>query len=314
MKEKHLNFVCNFITILFALYVILYMIFAAVSAKQNEQKFIELNNWVAAINKKAEEENLIFKDENNNVENVEPLFTDGKTALITAYNNTMGANSMVATVIGELHLNLPAGTYGKIKMLTEVVKFNENKNEELDCSYVIDATKLILGTLIANAQKATKVSVDGEQKLAMFQTDPNKVKLVNDMPTADFTGKTFEPTDKLSILENVYIINENTIEEITYFKIKYLKGVPYQYYVQAKLNPVTAVTNYSNYIFNSMPSGSVLHGFSNVQLTVIIDNKGNISAITSRDEFQFESMGFSCSAVNEQNYAISCVGEEIKER
>lgn len=307
MNEKRLNIICYTTIIMFFVYTFFYIILGSVQIKREEQRVDALYNYANSINKQAEKENLIFKDETTEEEDVVLLYTEETKlkAIIEGYNRTINSNSFIADVNGDLTLELPAGLSAKVKMRNFCVKYSQKKSFIETTNYVSDVSSIIAGIMRSRSQYGQKQKIENGNIQAV--RTPN-VTFSNNEMQANYSGYSYADSDDLSILDNLYIVNEETIQEVTYFKVKMKNGKPSAYYIQATLDPVKATERYAGYIAD--PVGSV-PTFKSVKVTVVLNTKGEMIAATSVDEFTATSEGFNFTASLTNNYALSCIGEQI---
>lgn len=308
MNEKKLNILCYITIVMFFVYTIFYVIFGCVQLKREDQKLDALYDYANKINQQAEKENLIFKDDTkNDDEPIELLYTE-KTklkALVEGYNKTLNSNSYIAEVNGDLSLDLPLGLYGKVKMRNFGAKYSPGKSFVETINYVTDSSMAVNGILKSRSQYGEKQIIEGESIMAMRSLN---VSYINNQLISNYDGYSYEKSENLSILKHLYIINENTVQDVTYFKVKMKNGKPVAYYIQATLDPKSSTANYAQYISN--PIGS-FPNFKSVKITIVLNTKGEMIAATSIDEFTASSEGFEFTATLTNNYAISCINEKI---
>lgn len=307
MNEKKLNIVCYTVMIMFAVYTILYIILGCVNIKNEEKRLDSLYAYANKVNAQAEKENLLYKKDDAEEEEIKLLYTEETKlqAIVEGYNKTLNSNSFIADVNGTLQLDLPAGLSAKVKMRNFCVKYSQNKSFVEALNYVTECSSVISGTLKSRSQYGEKSKY--ENGVMQSLRSPN-VTLSGDKMIANYTGYNYETIDRLSILNSLYIINEETIQDVSYFKIKTQNGKPYAYYIQATLDPQKSTTKYASYI--SEPIGSVPE-FQSVKITIVLDTNGRMIAATSIDKFTASSEGFKFTATLTNNYSISCIGEEI---
>lgn len=307
MNEKRLNIICYITIVLFFLYTIFYIIFGSVKLKREEKRIDELYAYAEKINQQAEKENLLYKDDTKNDEPVELLYTEQTKlkALVEGYNATLDSDSFIAEVVGDLSLELPLGLNAKVKMRNFSVKYSQTKSYSEGINCVISSSSAISGILKSRSQYGEKQIIQNGSNKVM--RTPN-ASYSNGQFSANFTGYSYEESDKLSILKNLYIIKEHTVKEVTFFKVKMKNGKPEAYYIQATLDPTASTKNYANYLTAAI--GNV-PTFVSTKISIVLDTQGRMIAATSTDEFTGTSEGFNFTATLTNNYAISCIGENI---
>lgn len=307
MNEKRLNIICYMTIVLFYLYTVFYIIFGCVELKREEKRIDELYAYAEKINKQAEKENLIYKNDTSSDEPVELLYTEETKlkALIEGYNATIWGDSFIAEVVGDLSLELPLGLSAKVKMHNFAVKYSSTKCYSEGINVVMDSSSAISGILKNRSQYGEKQIIQNGSNKTMKTTIAS---YSNGEFKADYTGCSYADSDKLPIIENLYTVSEQTVQEVTYFKVKMKNGKPTAYYVQATLDPATSTKNYADFL--SVAIGST-PTFASTKISVVLDTQGRMIAATSVDEFTASSEGFNFTAYLTNNYAISCIGEKI---
>lgn len=306
MNEKRLNITCYAVIVMFFIYSIFYVIFSCVELKREQQKVDALYDYALSVNQRVEKENLIFKNDNVTNEKVELLYTEETKvkAIVEGYNKTLNSSSFIADVTGDLNLDLPIGLSAKVKMSNFAVKYSAKKAYVETGNYITEAPSLIAGILKSRSQFGKKQILDNDTLQCMKTYN---VTMNNNEIFADYSGCSYGLDDELCILENLYEINEETIKEVTYFKTKMKNGKPVAYYISAQLEPMKSTEKYRKYVECSVKSPTT---FKSVKITVVLNEKGEMIAATSVDEFTAKSEGFEFTATLTNSYAISCIGEE----
>lgn len=176
------------------------------------------------------------------------MFTDGKTAIISAYNKVYNADSFYVEAKGTLTTELKGIATVKAGMDMKIVRYNKNKHYDDGFNYFISATSF--------ASFAEKETNSGKRILKENGTARRlkTKKVVN--KKADFSNAEYDSNSDIKILgENLFIINEDTVKNITYFKVKKdKKGNPQEYYIQAETDPVLATKDFILYMGDSAES------------------------------------------------------------
>lgn len=249
-------------------------------SKRIEQEMNNLLAQVNAVNKAVEKERLFNSTDDNQEEPSIPLFTDGKTALITAYNKLYEANSFHISINGQINTTFMDIAL-KVRFANTAIKFNEEKYYN----------ELIIGYLDSSALQ--KILEEETQFAKRILKENKTVKSIESITTKYVNDKlvasNFYPSDKIDedvklIAENLMIVNEQTIKQISYFKTKKRDGKVQYYYVQAELDAVEAPKNFSKATAFSL--GKCQLGepkFKRCTFTACIDANGNLLGITSQD-------------------------------
>jgi len=315
LNLKNFNFNGKFLDIFCyvfcGIYLFFVICFAISDAQFNASVQREIDNMLLqanAVNKRIEDSNFFNSTEEEDVISSEPLFNDGKTALIRAYNNTINANSFYGEAFGTM-VTTSIGITVKVSTYTQVIKYSPTKFYDMRANRLIEtnAPSALMGMINDLSNKGVKnYKVNGTNK----HIESNYTYFENNVPKANFNGCSVTNEQKSPLIaENLYIINEETVKEITYFKIKYKKGIPSEYYVQAKLDTKKSVEKYKD-ILKVGANLSKDPVFNDVTITVIINSKGLVSSVTAIDKCTIEKMGQNPCTMT-QTYIISGVGEEM---
>lgn len=284
MENKFLKFIQSkkFLDIFCYIFCGIYLFFAVsfvlidYSNKLGVER--ELQNLLAytdSVNKRLEEEKKLIKPEDNENPPVEILFKDGKEAIISAYNKLYNADSFYIESTGSFQTTV-AGVTAKAGMINKIIRFNKEKQYDEKINYFISASSFE-SFVKPQTNKAKRVLKEyGTAKV--YETTKISGKKAN-FSSAKFYSSTTEPV----LGENLYIVNEETIEKILYFKIKKdRKGNPVEYYVQAELNPKTALKDFANYMkFSSESLKTPV--YTKFIATACIDKYGNLIGVSTVD-------------------------------
>lgn len=313
-NTKFLNIFCYAFCGLYFLFVLLFAAAEVHAENQAERELQNLLNYVAVVNKKVESENFFNSNNNNsNIVSTEPIFKDGKTAIITAYNNTIYADSFYAEANGTMSM-VTMGIELKVATYTKVVKYNNTKIYEERANKLREssASGFILNIIEDLANTGSK-NLKVNEKLKYY--DAKNVYFENNIPKANFDGSTIKSDDKRPLYgESLYKINEETILSVPYFKINYKKGVPVNYFVQVELDPVKSCDTYGKTL--GISAGAVgTPSFSKIIVGAVIDAQGNLTGLTTSDTCTITKdtpLGVkACPCVMTQTYAISGVNQEM---
>ena len=294
--KKFVQVMAMTISVIYFLFALLYAIQINLNENKKLKEFDDLLSYVEGVNSSLNGGGFFDDDdaEEDNEVSTTPLFSDGRTAFITAYTQTICANSYY---ISSKNSTITISNVGGIQATTQIdsqvtaIRFNETTFFEQAISKLSeadDAAKAFENTIRERADAGAKrLKVDSET-LYRYQTRNVSVD-ANGNYTADFSGSTKEvvkPRQYPMLIENLYLIDENTLkeEDVKYFYIKYEKGVPKYYYVQVVLSGDDYVWNYKNYIWAC--SGSTTEpAFSYSTINLVIDSQGYISGLISIDNY-----------------------------
>lgn len=300
---------------LYFLFVILFASNEVFTQLQYEKKLDNLLNYVASVNKKVEEEKFFnSSNSNQNTPSTEPLFTDGKTALITAYNNLLKANSFYVEANGSL-TTVTLGITVKVSIFTRSIKYNEHKFYEYRANKLIEsnASGILQGVVESSSNSGAKMmSENGNVRYY----ESNNTYLENNIPQLKLENKNLiYDNEKLLYCQNLYTINEDTILSVPYFNVKYKNGIPVNYFVQVELDPILSCKNYGKALQTSIDSIKKLPVFNKIMIGATIDAYGNLVGLTTSDcciLTMDTPIGIKdCPCTMTQTYAISGINEEI---
>lgn len=297
---KHKRIISSVAYIVSAIYFLFAFLFASSITATEQSKLQEFDRLLARVesvnnslsgraptsgNNKSDSEEVV---------SAEPLYSDGKTAFLEAFNNTFSANSFYCEAL--ISTQSVASIAG-IKATTQIdinytgIKFPNNHYYESCISKLIaadDAAKPLENIIKKNSNQGSKqLKIDEE---AMYRFDTNNIFIdKRGKLCADFTNvsKRKVNTKKyLLLLQNYYIINENTLkdENVKYFYVKYKNGIPSYYYVQVELSGKEYISKYKYYLKNG--SGSITEpNVTSTIVNLVINSKGFISGIIGIDNY-----------------------------
>lgn len=289
MMKKVLDFIKSrkFLDIFSYVFCGIYFVFAlffaistVVDSKQLDAEFNDLVARVNAVNKQVENSKFFDKKDNTETVSKDPLFTDGKTALITAYSKLYNAKSFYAKIDGTLSTSV-YGIDVRIKAAATAVKFNENKvYNELLIKYLDSST---LGSMLEDTMRYGTQAYrnNGPIKTRMtYEVSHSGSSLV----ATGYGASSTSSEEVYMIADNLLKINEDTITNVSYFKIKEKNGVPQYYYVKASLNPETAAENFAKATkFRTRDFYFGVPKYTSITVTACIDAYGNLVGFSSSD-------------------------------
>lgn len=307
-SKKVLDLFCYIFCGIYLFFAIGYVIIDY-SNKVNAQN--QLNSLITNTNNINSRVDAEKKSKASNGINLSPnkqLFDNGKDALISSYNKLYNANSFYVEASGTF-VTTVMGVTAKAGMKIKTIRFNENKKYDEKLNYFISASgfKSFVEPQTNNGKKILK-TFDNYQ---VYET-----KVVNNQ-IADYSNARFFSSDKEKIIsENLFIINEDTINNITYFKIKKDRnGNPLQYYVQAEMNPSLALTDFAKFMEYSAESLKT-PVYSKFVVTACIDKNGNLTSMTTSDKsviVRETPLGVKdCPCEVVLNYNVSKINEQIQ--
>lgn len=303
---KYLNVICYGFCIIFLLSSIL-VCFSNYSKELQFQK--NINAMIEYCNSRNAE---IQNGKNDNVvdnesETIDQLYFDGKTALIQSYNNLIqNASSFNIEGSGLIKVSTIGGLYANVQMDVYINKFSNTKIYEEILTKVKETNAGAITNRINTAMK----------RLHHYDTKSiyisNKVRFENTKLVADYENAQFvQRQEELFLYDNLYIINEETVKEIKFFKVNKKNDKVKNYYVQALLDPVNSTKKYSlalqQQVWTTVPPV-----FKQVLITVIIDSKGNLVSINASDKFVIDLIGINSDSESSLTCSITQINEEIK--
>lgn len=310
-NKKFLDIFSYIFCAIYFIFVFCYALNNVLTINNYENEFNNLLNYANSYNQKISNHNFFNQTNKENIVNAEPLFSDGKTALISAFNKTMNSNSFYVETTGTMSTNT-IGIDVKVATHIQVVRYSNNKIYECRSNKLLETNAgSLLGIVENNSNKCTKVLKDNSV-FRGYKTD--KVSFVNNIPVGNYSGTPMIHNPDTPLLsENLYVINENTIKEITYFSVKYKDGLPVNYFVQAELDTKKAVEKYGAVL--KQCSGALEDPvFNKCLITAVIDAYGYVTGLTTIDNCVLVMDilgGVTCPCVFTQTYAFSGIGETM---
>lgn len=310
--EINSKFIDIFCYVFCGIYIFFFFCFAFIQTQNNieiQNKLDQMILYTNSVNKKIEDSKFFITTEKDEVISTEPLFTDGKVALLTAYNNTINANSFYGEATGTM-TTVAMGVSVKVSTFTQVIKYSDNKFYDSRANVVLEtnASGAILNMVKDLSNCGVKALCEDGQT---YKYESDEISLKNNIPVANFSkSKKINDNNTPIIAKSLYVVSEETILDITYFKTKYKNGVPVEYYVQAKLDPKKSTINYKNIL----KTGAELTEdpkFKSCTITVVINANGHVTSVNTIDESTILKMGSDCPCKMVQTYTISGVNETI---
>ena len=303
---KYLNILCYTVSMFFFLFVILLSFLNFFEEKAFDAKINAMLDYCNTFNKNLEiNKSEINKNENENII-TEQIYKDGQTAIIKAYNKAISeANSFSINSTGKITLEGPAGLYANIQMDFLLQRYSKIKTYEQIYSNIIDTNvpESIIGRIRSGLKR---VKENNFTQILKTQSVAFKGTGI----VADFNNNPERRTSETELFfnDNFYIVNENTIQEVTFFKIKKIGDKIKNYYVQVKLDALPSTTNYAKVIGQQVQSETPV--FNSVLMTAIIDVNGNLVSFSCTDLFDLKIGGFNCKAATSFTFNISGINEE----
>lgn len=303
---KYINFICYGLSIFFFLFVF----FCAYSISLKEKAFLnKINSMLDYCNSvNSTISNNLDNNQNNTINNTldssTQLFFDAKSAIITAFNNIIDANSFSALATGKINLSAPAKLHATLQMDIQIERYNKTKIYEETLANVVDSN---LPSLITKKFKtACKRIKDGTDNA--FVGISKNIKFEGTQIKADYSdGEFFINSQEKFFNDHFYIINEETIQEECYLKVKKENGKIKNYYVQVILDNVKSVEKYKKVIAHQVNCKEPK--FTSITLTAIIDAQGNLVSFSSNDYFSLNISGFSCKANSNLTFYITNINK-----
>jgi len=270
LKSK--KFLDMFCYIFFGLYIFYAIAFVAVDFSNNknmELKFESMLAYASEVNKKLEADKIINSKKNDEDFSQEQLFFNGEDAIISSYDKFYNSNSFYMSGDGNLSV-VAMGVDIKVKMNVVYVRFNPDKVYEEGTNKVTYASAF-QSTVENNTNKAHKYlresSITTSIETTKYYSDGNP----------DYSGLTPKNDDSPILPDNLFLINNETIKNISYFKVKQTKkGL--NYYVQLSIDCEKALEKFSIYMQKSADTLEPV-SFSKFTLTACIDSSGKPTSI-----------------------------------
>lgn len=300
---------------IYFLFAILFAFASVLESKQQQQYLDDTLSRINALNKQIENSNMFKKDEDSSDQDEpsEPIFSDGKTALLSAYDKFYNANSFYISASGTI-TTVAMGINIKISFQDTAVRYGDSRcYNELLIKY-LDSSSMqsMLEHECQYAEQLYKSGSDINHRETLQVANQNG-KLVG----MNYSDPANPGRDALFVAENLLIINEETIKEITYFEIKYKNGKPKYYYVQAELDPEKAPVNFAKATtFKITTFNFGVPRYSKCTITAMIDANGNLFGLRSNDVSEIDVTGpvvgtMTAPANYSFTYAISGINKEI---
>lgn len=316
LNEKFVKILCKIICAVYIFFAISFIFVYVNNVNNKERYFNEMVARAEEINKKIED-NLFFKDSNKNDEiSTEPLFSDGVSAIISAYNKTLKSNSFIVDVQGDMTTSVNAlGANINVKVATssKVIKYNNNKDYETMFNKLMEtnAPGIIQGFVNESSNKAYKTL---RENGVINEYKTNKVYFQNNIVEADFAGCNINRNvNKKLIIDNLYIVNEKTVLKCNYFKVNYKNGVPKNYYVQIDLDAKESAKNYAK-VLEQNSNALELPKYESLSISAVIDAKGYVTSmiVSEKTIIKMDTLGGTyCPCSSTYTYIISGVNEQI---
>lgn len=301
---KYLDIICYAVCLIFFLFAVLTCFSQYFKEKAIEDKFNAMLDYCNSVNSSISNNIINGSNSNNSGSSNEQIYFDGKTAIIDAYNKFyVNANSFSVDATGNLILSAPAGLYAKLQMDLVIQRYTKTKAyEELR---VCPIEGNIPDAFIGRVKSAVKRLKEGVTNPQVYYT--TNAKFEGTKIVADFTNAEYYTSEEELFYNDYYLtINEDSIKEVTYFKIKKSGNEIKNYYIQVKLHPAFATEKYTEIL--SKQIGCSKLKFSSITLTAILDGKGNLISLSNFDQFDF-SMGFNCQASSSFTFKIIGINE-----
>lgn len=321
MADKFFNFIKSpkFLNIfsyafcgLYIVFVFCFALSSVIETKNFEKQFSEMMERANAINLKAEQYRQSNTQIDEEEQSIEPIFSDGKTAFITAYNNTVGAKSVYAEAYGTSTTTV-SGIDMELKLKYQCIRYNETKCYDSRNTLLVKTSAGALKSIIEGMANCAVKSMKENGSVYFYKT--NKLYLDGEYPEANYSGiSKSRDDDAVMIAENMYIINEETVKSVTFFKIKKDKDGSPIYNVAVELDGQKACANFGK-IMQTGAEATEFPTFEKNTISAIIDNSGHIITMTAVDKFTIkkEALGKinDCPMTTILNYEFFCINEEI---
>lgn len=304
---KFINFVCFIVCFSYIFFAISFVFIDYSIAVEKENQFNTLVAYANSVNQIAQKnkpsEN-VYNDDNSL-----PLYNSGVEAITSAYNNVYNANSFMFTSTGVLSLEVLGISvvanlsYTAIRFEKEI-SFLENINT-LKYTSAPSVLATTIKSMTDNAKKAYKKNGD------VFYVET--VNINGDIP--NYSGCSISNNrDMLVFSDSLFIINENTIKNELYYKIKYKGSKIQNYYVQVELDCEKGLVDFSKY-FHQTACCVEPPNFKKFVVMACIDSGGQIVALNFNTDVVLKRdtpLGIKdCPCSMQLNIAVSNVNKTI---
>ncbi len=311
---KNPRFLDIFCYVFCAIYLFCAICVAGINVYEGKKMDAEINNllaYVNSINKQVEKENLFNKENENPDLPSTPLFSDGKTALITAYKKLYDANSFYIKLDGQISTSVMDIAL-KVRFCDTAIRYNSQK-----CF-----NELLIGFIDSSALQSTiseKVKY-GKQILKEGDSCRFRDTIYTDVVDNTLVGygwSAVSACENVSIMpEKLLIVNEETIRQISYFKVKTKDGRAQYYYVQAELDPEKATKDFATATsFNLGLCQLGIPTYTRCTITACINANGNLLGLTSSDtadlSVTYSSLNLQVKANYNITYAFNAIDQQI---
>lgn len=308
LKTKYFNIICYSLSAFFLLYFIIAVISSYFTSIDVHTKLNSMLAYCEQYNIKVQEEIKNNPSNEDTSISTEQLYYDGKTAILDAYKRTFYDSTSFKVNSNGLFDLSALGVYAKIEIDFAIDQFSKEKVYEEVKTYVLDSNvnKSILS--VANSS-CKRLRIDKKDK---FYVTKN-VSYKNSKITPNYSGVTAQESvdEERFFNESLYIINEETLEKITYFKVNKKNGQVKNYYVQAVLNPTSSTVEYSKCLQQQIKCSPPT--FKSVTLTFIIDANGYVTSFNATDTLNIVLLMFNADAKTSINYVVSNINEQLEE-
>lgn len=306
-SKKFLDIFCY---IFFGIYIFFAISFVGADYSKNkniELIFKNMQDNAASVNKQIEEQRILT-NVSTDEPNFEQMFFNGKDAIISSYNRFYNADSFYMAGKGNLVINVDASIASvviNVGMNVEYARINKNKVYE-NTGNILKSASMLEGTIRPNVNKGTR----GLREFDSI-THYKSTHLKSD-GTYSFNGLSPSSEPYVFLADSLFIINEETIKDVSYFNVKNTRKGP-NYYVQLSLDTKTALNAFSEYMMISSDALEPVP-FTKFILTACIDSNGLPTSINvdANCIIHMDMMGgiYANTTIN-LNLAISGINEKI---
>ena len=286
------KFVNTFCYIFCALYLIFAIAFAFADYNREIHYSKEMNRLVNSalkVNRKLENEKFFVIDKPQiPAQNTKPLFEDGDTAIIGAFEKLYKSKSFVMVLNGNMSIYktiLNTDYVFNLAVKDTIIKYNNNLTyDDLSICYVNGSFPKVFENDVQTYVCFGSKSLRKGKEITSYSNQ--KSSMIKGEPVTDYTDIKKEVTpEKCLIADNLPIINRSTIKKIKFYKVNYKNGIPTNYYISAEIDSEKANMKLKEAFNISFPGFSYTPPiYKTTTITACLDAYGNLIYFGTNDE------------------------------